>query len=212
MARKKGGGGKLNRSAIIQARLDPKLHFAAETLARSQRRTLSSLIEALLEEAIRKTKIPAVMNHNTQIDVILENSTERQEVTVKQAVDVIWSHEEADCFAMFAFVLPDLMTADEACLWLHIKSITYFWKHFPINLVSKSGQVLKKKDAWPLTNSQGLVKERLREHWPFLKDVLSGIKSMEDFRILSYDFPEGPMIEKPKDYPHDIKRVDYSAD
>ena len=44
MGRKKGGGGKLNRSEIIQARLDPKLHMAAEIMARAERRTLSSFI------------------------------------------------------------------------------------------------------------------------------------------------------------------------
>lgn len=53
--RKKGGGGKLNRSKIIQARLTPDLHKAAEEMARQQRRTLSSFVEMLVEaEAIRQ--------------------------------------------------------------------------------------------------------------------------------------------------------------
>lgn len=211
MARKKGGGGKLNRSEIIQARLDPKIHMAAEILARSQRRTLSSLIETLIEDAIKNTKIPAVISHNTQIDVFLENSTERQEITIKEAVDIIWSPEEADRFAMFALVLPDLMTTDEDFLWFHIRTIFYFWSHVPINVVSKSGRVLDQQ-TWPLTNQQGLVKERLREHWPFLKDILQGKESIEDFRSLSKELPEGPLVDKPNDFPHDIQRIDYSVD
>lgn len=51
MGRKKGGGGKLNRSEILQARLNPKLRLGAEIMVRSQRRTLSSLIETLIEAA-----------------------------------------------------------------------------------------------------------------------------------------------------------------
>lgn len=53
----KGNGGKLNRSAIIQARIDPKLHMAAEIMAHYERRTLSSLIETLILKAIEKYKI-----------------------------------------------------------------------------------------------------------------------------------------------------------
>lgn len=211
MARKKGGGGKLNRSEIIQARLDPKLHMAAEILARSQRRTLSSLIETLIEDAIKKNTIPAVVSHNTQIDVFLEKSPVRQEITVKEAADLIWSAEEADRFVMLALILPDFLTVDEDELWFHIKTIAYFWAHFPIDLVSKSGRVLDQQ-TWPLTNQQGIVKERIREHWPFLKDILEGKETIENLRMLSYKFPEGPLVEKPKDYPHDIKRIDYSVD
>lgn len=49
VTRAKGGGGKLNRCMIIQARLDPKLHEVAEMMALKQRRTLSNLIEILIE-------------------------------------------------------------------------------------------------------------------------------------------------------------------
>ncbi|OGT38347.1 MAG: hypothetical protein A3F11_05845 [Gammaproteobacteria bacterium RIFCSPHIGHO2_12_FULL_37_14] len=212
MARKKGGGGKLNRSEIIQARLDPKLHMAAEIMARCERRTLSSLIETLIEEAVEKYKVPAVPTHNAQINMLLDKSPEREEITIKSAVDMIWSPEEADRFAMFALVLPDLLTANENELWFHLRTITYYWAHFPINLVSMSGKVLDEQQTWPLINQQGIVKERLREHWPFLKDILEGYRTFEDLRIMSYSLPDGPIIEKPEDYPLEIKRINYLVD
>ena len=52
--RAKGAGGKLNRCMIIQARLDPELHDAAEMMARKQRRTLSNFIEILIEEEVKR--------------------------------------------------------------------------------------------------------------------------------------------------------------
>lgn len=47
--RNKGGGGKLNRCMVIQARLDPELHAAAVIMAQRYRRTLSSFIEMLVK-------------------------------------------------------------------------------------------------------------------------------------------------------------------
>jgi transcriptional regulator with XRE-family HTH domain len=55
-AKRAKGGAKLNRSKIIYARLTAELHAAAEMMARQQRRTLSSFIEMLVEQAARKRK------------------------------------------------------------------------------------------------------------------------------------------------------------
>lgn len=52
--RRKGGGGKLKRCNIIQARVDDELHKAAEMMARSHRRTLSSFIEMLIEAEVKR--------------------------------------------------------------------------------------------------------------------------------------------------------------
>ena len=54
---KKGGGGKLARTQVVTVRLDPKLRFAAELVARKQRRTLSSMIEWTIEAAIDSVMI-----------------------------------------------------------------------------------------------------------------------------------------------------------
>ena len=206
MARKKGGGGKLNRSEVIQARLDPKIHMAAEILARSQRRTLSSLIEVLMDEAISKTKIAAASSDNLQTNVYLLGAKKRQKISIKDAVDLMWSYEEADRFAMLALLLPDLLTSDEELLWSHITGVPYFWAHFPINVEIRSGRVLEKQ-SWPLVNQQGLIKENLREYWPLLREILDGEKSIEDFKRVTKDLPVGQHIERPSDYPHDIKKV-----
>ncbi len=53
-AKRAKGGGKLNRSVIIQSRLDPELHEIAEMMAKKQRRTLSNFIEILIENESRR--------------------------------------------------------------------------------------------------------------------------------------------------------------
>ena len=207
MTKKKGGGGKLNRSEIIQARLDPKLHMAAEILGRYQRRTLSSLIEVLLGEAINKIKIPATFSDNTQIEYYLMGRKKREKQSIKDITDAIWSDHEADRFAMLALLLPDFLTTEEISLWNLITYTPYFWAHFDINIESKSGRVLGQQN-WPLVSQKGLIREHLREHWPLLKDILDGKKTADDIKKLK--LPVGSHIEKPSDYPHDIKKVNPS--
>jgi hypothetical protein len=204
MGRKKGGGGKLNRSEVIQARLDPKLHLAAEILARVHRRTLSSVIEVLIEAAAEETKVAAAVSDNTQIDITLLKRKKREKISIKDIVDLMWSGEEADQFVMMALLLPDHLTADEANLWCLIKETPYFWTHFSINVESCKGEVIDQK-TWPLINQSGVIKENLRELWPLLKDIRDGKKSSNDLRKLN--LPEGYLIDRPKDYPHEIKVI-----
>src|ERR1700730_16830959 len=54
--KKKGAGGKLSRSEILQARLNPKLRFTVELMARLERRTVSSFIEGLIEKAAKENE------------------------------------------------------------------------------------------------------------------------------------------------------------
>ena len=64
-ARRTKGGGKLNRSVIIQSRLDPELHEIAEMMAKKQRRTLSNFIEILIENEARRANIILTSRQNS---------------------------------------------------------------------------------------------------------------------------------------------------
>ena len=204
MGRKKGGGGKLNRSEVIQARLDPKLHLAAEILARMHRRTLSSVIEVLIDAAAEKTKVAATVSDNAQIDVTALGRKKREKISIKDIVDLMWSGEEADQFVMMALLLPDLLTSEEANLWRVIKETSYFWSYFSINVENRAGEIIDQR-TWPLINQSGVIKENLRELWPLLKDIRDGKKSSNDLRKLN--LPEGALIDRPKDYPHEVKVI-----
>ena len=202
---KKGAGGKLNRSEIIQARLNPKLRFIAEIMARQQRRTLSSLIESLIEDAAESYKIPLMLSEKSQTDRYLLGKRKYQKISMKAAADLVWSLEEADRFAALALFFPDLLTPEEEELWGFIVYTPYFWAHFEINVESKSGKVLD-KEFWPLVDHHGLIREHLREHWPLLQAILNGEEQAEKLKQLK--LPPGKIVKKPDYYPYPIKMVD----
>jgi hypothetical protein len=206
---KKGGGGKLNRSEVIQTRLNPKLRFIAEVMARQERRTLSSLIEGLIEEAAEQHRIPLVLSERSQTDRYLFGKRKYQKVSMKSAADLIWSAEEADRFAGLALFLPDLLTPEEEALWNLITYTPYFWQHFETNIETKSGKVIG-HEWWPLVDYHGLIREHLREHWSLLQAILEGRESVETFKQLN--LPLGQAVEKPEYYPYPIKKIDTRVD
>lgn len=207
--KKKGGGGKLNRSEILQARLNPKLRLAAEIISRHQRRTVSSLIEVLMEEAMVRHKVPVLSTPAAQVKANLLGKMKAQQLSVKEVIDRIWSSEEADRFAGFALFIPELLTPEEDKVWEVITYTPYFWEHFEIRVENKAGKLLD-KEPWPVINHKGLIYEHLREHWPLINSILEGKSDIQKLKNLK--LPIGRMVKKPEDYPYPIKKVAPSHD
>lgn len=201
--KKKGAGGKLNRSEIVQARLNPKMRFAAEIMARYERRTLSSLLEGLIEQTLKDYRIPAMVGEKSQANLLLFGGEgKNQKVSLKFLLDDIWTIEEADRFASFAICFPDLLTEEEARVWNLIVHTPYFWEHFEINIENKSGKVIG-KDVWPINTYRGLIREHIREHWDLLNAVARGEKPREKLTELKVP---GRIVTKPKHLPT-VKKV-----
>jgi hypothetical protein len=209
MGRKKGGGGKLNRSEILQTRLNPKLRLGAEIMARIQRRTISSLIEVLVEDAMKQQKVLAY-RMLPSLPMIAEFCKKTEDVTLEDAIDYVWSFEEADRFANIAFYLPGLMSPEETRVWQWIFSHPYFWSHFEVRPVTKSGKLLPKKSLVPLDKPEGLLYERLRKQWPLFKSILEGktdFNTLKDFKA-----PKEEIITVPYKLPPGVKLVDTRHD
>jgi hypothetical protein len=207
--RKKSGGSKLNRSEILQARLNPKLRLAAEIISRHQRRTVSSLIEVLMEEAMVRHKVPVLSTPAAQVKANLIGKIKPQQLTVKEVIDCIWSAEEADRFARFALFIPELLSPEEDKVWEVITYLPYFWEHFEIRVEDKKGKLLG-KEPWPVINHKGLIYEHLREHWPLIKSILEGKADVQKLKQLK--LPPGKIVKKPHDYPYPVKKVAPSHD
>ncbi len=192
MARKKGGGGKLNRSEIIQARLDPTVHMAAEIMARSERRTLSSFIEKTIECAARNNKV----KRNLKFLWWLENHEKYyvgkqtyDEVTVEKAVQDILAEHEAVRFVRFGTYFPELMNMEEKKTYWNIVYSCYFWAQYPYTVEDKNGKFLKTE--WGQVDAlEGLDKDNLIEYWDRLK-----LKKI-DFSELCL-LPPGRKIDRP---------------
>lgn len=151
---KKGSGGKLNRSMIVQARLDPRVHFVGELLARLERRTLSSLIEHLIDESGKKELI----------GYIPSGETETKTITVDRAVSYIWDKDEVMRLIGLALHMPYLLTYEEDNLWEFIKLSPYFWVHHEVELRTSEGQLVEKQ--WlPIISLQTAIREHLVPFW-----------------------------------------------
>ena len=148
----KGAGGKLSRSEIIQARLSPRLRFAAELIARQQRRTLSSLIEILIEDAANQTQI------------IQHGEGDPKNVSVMQAVNALWRYEEPKRLVALGLQSPELLNPDEERVLRRITNNLYFWRCFKFLLCDKNDLVLLER--WePMLTLNGLMENHLEEYW-----------------------------------------------
>jgi hypothetical protein len=200
----KGPGGKLNRSEIVQARLDSKLRFAAEILARKDRRTLSSLMETLVDKATEQEIVSLYRIGRGQVDIQFFEERKNTQVSLKEVIDQIWSPNEADCFAAFALCFPDLLTTSECNLWSFIIGAPYFWKHYESEIRTESGKLVR-KELVALYDAYGLARENLREYWDLLCRVNEEKEPIS--RLKEIPATVGGYIEKPSYFLVDIVKV-----
>jgi len=204
MARKKGGGGKLNRSEIIQARLDPKNHMAAEIMARSERRTLSSFIERSIEIAAKTYKVRRNLffpwwSESPNLFCADKIYSKFDHVTVEKAAQDISNYHEAIRFFKFATYFPDLLNENEEKIFSNIIYTKYFWMHYPIVMEDLDGKQID-TDWVQVDAFEGLVHHNLFEYWQRIK--LNQIS----FELLQ-ELPIGKKIPEPlREDPRAIKK------
>jgi len=158
MAPKKKGGGKLSRSEVVTIRLDLKLRFAAELVARKQRRTLSSFIEWAIERTVRE-------------EVVGPSFSENAGDTAYVAMANIWDVEEPDRFIKFAEQYPELLNFDEERLFKLIKNTPYFERNSKKKSDANTSGALRYSDRFWL--------KRIRDNWELLNKIIAGEESKE---------------------------------
>lgn len=109
MERKKGS--KLNRTEIFNVRFDPKLKWAAELLAAKERRTLSSLVEWVMEKAVKEMVV---------------TSDDGKPVTAWQVADKSWAEEPISRIMKLSISYPDLLTNTEGRISSVLSLLTWF--------------------------------------------------------------------------------------
>lgn len=151
--KKKGAGGKLNRSEIVQARLSPKLRFGAELIARVESRTLSNLIETSLGSYVKNYKLGLVLDE-----------VPCSEVTVGEFLEEMWSPDEVVRFANISFRLMSYLTSKEQELWFFILGKPYFWSCYQVDVLDLAGKFLR-KDWEVYYHINGLLIENVKKYW-----------------------------------------------
>jgi chaperonin cofactor prefoldin len=93
---------KQTKLTPVSFRLDPKVKFAAEILARYQRRSLASTVEWALLRSLEGT--------------VQVGSEEGAAVTLNELVNISWSEDELIRSVNIAFLVPHMATHEESCI------------------------------------------------------------------------------------------------
>lgn len=203
---RKGAGGKLQRSEVVQTRMSPRLRFLAEIMARHQHRSLSSLIEQLIAQAAEQYPISITMADKPALPQELFPEKQYQTMPLTRVAGQLWSLEASQRFAALAFFLPDLLTHEEERLWSALKKTPFFWLHFVVKLMTREGKLIS-SELRPIYDFRGLVHERLKEAWPDLDAFLQGQQSLETAMAPWQDLLPHAAVEKPDYYAYPLEEI-----
>lgn len=151
MARKKGTTPQI-KADNINVRLDPKIRYGLELLARKQRRNLSSVVEWALQKAINEPEHGLIeMNPSTGVEYNL--------------LYALWDVEESDRLLKMAMWKNELLTFEEERLSKLIRESEIF-----------SHLANKAYAEYPSNNNMAENKliESLREHYSTFKKIDAG--------------------------------------
>lgn len=101
--KKKATAQRSAKTEALSIRIDPRLRYGLELLARQQRRSVTGVVEWAIDQALRNE---TVTDSGTSFD---------------QLVKDLWSPNEVERLVNLARTFPDLMTYDEARMWAVLK-------------------------------------------------------------------------------------------
>lgn len=98
-----------SKTDALSIRIDPRLRYGLELLARQQRRSVTGVVEWAIERALR------------------DESITDQGGTFAEALRDLWSPNEFERLVYLATKYPDLMTYEESRMWRVILDTEDFW-------------------------------------------------------------------------------------
>lgn len=90
----------------VSFRLDPKIKFAAEILARSQHRSLASTVEWAISKALSAHEVTTGFGTGS----------------LQQLVDKVWSPDDLERVIYLGAHAEHLLTHEESCIWTVVKT------------------------------------------------------------------------------------------
>lgn len=103
--------GETSTTVSVGIRIDPKIKFALDMMGRSQKRSLTAVIEWAIATAMTQQAIESVSGPKA----------------VDEVIETIWSTDEATKFLNMCFEVPSLLTYDEMRIWDTIQLSPDFW-------------------------------------------------------------------------------------
>lgn len=204
---RKGQGSKLNRTEIVQVRFNPRLRYAIELLARKEHRTVSSMIEKLVDEAIKK--------HSIKILPQIEDDFERYaepylEASITKALEYVWHTDEMRRFIATALRVPNLLSYEEERMWNFIKNNRHYWTFFPCKAYDNMGNYLGKSLMY-IFDLSGVVWGNLQKDWALLKDGEIETVKLQQEKEEVYNEP-GKIVPRPEGETEELVMLCLSPD
>ncbi|WP_438307615.1 hypothetical protein ACIZ1P_20755 [Pseudomonas guariconensis] len=98
------------KTETLTLRLDPKMKFAIELLARDQKRTLAGVIEWSIQKSLSRTEV----------------ITGSETGNLQQLVDVVWSPDDLEKTIYLGLYAEHLLSYEEQCVWNVLKDNPIF--------------------------------------------------------------------------------------
>jgi hypothetical protein len=133
------------KTETLTLRLDPKIKFLIEMVARKKRQSITGVIESAIEEYAKGIRVDAYLwdgDENKNID---------QEVTLLRLCNEIYSTDDSCRFGLLSYVAPHLMNHEEQRLKETVYASPVFWLDYPHT------------DEDSLADD--IDKDKLRYHW-----------------------------------------------
>lgn len=103
------------KTETLTLRLDPKIKYTIELIARIKRQSITSVIEAAIESVSFDLDTPVVMEGKREI------------WSLANAVSEFWSTDQVARFINLCAFMPELLTYEEQRIWETIKATPKFW-------------------------------------------------------------------------------------
>ncbi|WP_458729892.1 hypothetical protein [Pseudomonas brenneri] len=103
------------KTETLTLRLDPKIKYTIELMARIKRQSITSVIEAAIESAAFDLDTP----------VLIEGK--RETWSLSNAVSEFYTTDEAAKFINLCAFMPELLNYEEQRIWETIKATPEFW-------------------------------------------------------------------------------------
>ena len=114
MAKNKPNQGA-RKTETLTLRLDPKIKFTIELMARIRRQSVTSVIEAAVE----------AFSVDLDTPVVIEGK--REVWSLSHVVSEFWSTDDVARFINMCAFMPELLTYEEQRIWETIKATPQFW-------------------------------------------------------------------------------------
>jgi hypothetical protein len=165
---------KPTKTETLAIRLDPKVKYGLEILAREQRRSITSLVEWVINDALRTHLRISYSTDKIQTE---GGGTYRRSYD-EFVLDYLWDSDEVIRLIKLADYNPDLLTYEENKVWNLIQENAFYWV----------GKLDEKKDRfiWDTSDISSLRIQIVQAHFQELKEVANSQKDMEQIDLLFF--------------------------